>query len=127
MKNNDKSIKSIENQKVTNIMVMVTLENGKALISRPTELGNIDGLHTLMECQRSMSNNNEDVDEEYRFKSPVVWVEDLKQCAEEWIKYFENGEDVKEFNKDDERARVILIGWINQFFCLKDRSLMNED
>jgi hypothetical protein len=68
----------ILNQKVKNIMIIVELENGNSLVARPSEIGKVDGLVTMKDIQRLMS--NDDGSDDMKFMSPFVFALDMKRC-----------------------------------------------
>ena len=90
----------IDGQKVKRVMIMIELENGKTLIARPTEIGKVDSLVTLKDLQRTLSNNKGDDDT--RFISPSVWVDDLRDAGRRWIEELDEsqyGDDARKLSK----------------------------
>ena len=113
-------------QKVKKVMIVVELENGKALVAKPTEIGKIDELVTLKELQRALGNSeNPEAD---KFLSPFVFALDLQDAGRKWMKYidtFDRGDrkygDLKGFDRTIDFHywhRELLVEWIRTFFGL---------
>jgi len=120
----NKKSQSILRQKVKNVMIMVELENGQSLVARPSEIGKMEGIVTLKDIQKLMSNS--DAPDDMKFQSPFVFALDLQDAAREWIKHLEEFEN-KEYSQEVGFDRMInkhyyhkelLEEWILHFFNL---------
>jgi hypothetical protein len=103
-------------QKVSRVMIMVELENGKTLVANPTEIGNIDELVTLKELQRALSNSEND---EYSFLSPFVFMIDVQDAGRRWIKsiYEDKKRQGGRFWTEYEKGKL---DFIKHFFNLEE-------
>lgn len=117
--------KDIIGQKVKSIMIMVELENGKAIIGKPTKIGNIDGLVTMKDLQRLMS--NDEAPDDMKFMSPFVFVMDLQDAAKKWLKESRACTCLGAYWQEDNIENAVAFNEGIEWFCKHFFNLRDEE
>ncbi len=112
------SNEDIIGQKVKKVMIIIELENGNALVAKPTEIGNIDKLVTLKDLQRALSNDEHSDD--MKFMSPFVFTLDLQDAGRRWINFWEHAKENCGYTEEIEACYDSQISAFKHFFNLEE-------